>query len=147
MPSSSVSPGPEQSAHSHGQPSPEPSPWQICPLLPVTTSLFQTLVGFIKSSQIILAPNFSASPDPGCPLPQRWQHLKHGAAGHLSKAKMLCKALLSHGHIYFQDSGTFGLWFLETIKRNKSGCFSLSTGGGMIFPSANGGAFPYIYIS
>lgn len=39
------------------------------------------------------------------------------------------------------------LQFLETIKRNKSGCFSPSTGGGTIFLSGNGGAFPYIYIS
>lgn len=115
-------------------PGTERSPWQTCPLLPVITSLFQTHAAFIKSSWIILAPNLSTSPDLGCPLPQRWQHLNHRATGHLPKARMLCKSLLSHGHIHFQHSGTFGLWFLETIKRNKSGCFIPSTGGGNDFP-------------
>lgn len=69
------------------QPGTELSPWQTCPLLSITTSLFQTHAAFIKSSRIILAPNLPATPDLGCPLPQRRQHLNLGAVGHLPKAR------------------------------------------------------------
>lgn len=93
-----------------------------------------------------LAPNFYPSPELGCPLPLSGST---SATGHLGicpkpkrSAKLCCLTVRASS-----KTQMCGFGFLETIKRNKSGCFSLGTGGGMIFPSTNRGAFPYIYIS
>lgn len=93
-----------------------------------------------------LTPNFSPNPDLGCSLPLSGSTSATGHLGICPKQRLSAKLCCLTGTAPSKTQ-MCGFWFLETIKRNKSGCFSLSTGRGMIFPSTNGGAFPYIYIS
>ena len=86
------------------QPSRDPSLQQTCPLLPVTTTLLQTRAAFIKSSRIVLAPDFSASPGQGCPLPQR----RPGICQKQGRSAKLCRLTgtstsKTQGHLDFSS--------------------------------------------